>query len=73
MDALAGDALVDGAANWSTSGVGGVEWCVEQAMKWGVKLMVLGGGGYNCANTARGWAVVTSRLVSDSPRFPIPS
>lgn len=64
MDALAGDALVDGAANWSTSGIGGVDWCIEQVMRWGVKLLVLGGGGYHRANTARGWAIVTSRLVS---------
>lgn len=69
MDALAGDALVDGAANWSTAGEGGVVWCVARAMEWGIKLLVLGGGGYNRANTARGWAGVTSRLVSGTPYF----
>lgn len=67
MDALAGDALVDGAANWSTGGVGGVDWCVEQVKNWGCKLLVLGGGGYHRANTARGWAIATSRLVSSHP------
>ncbi|GHJ85937.1 hypothetical protein NliqN6_2339 [Naganishia liquefaciens] len=63
MDALAGDKLVDGAANWSTQGEGGVTWCIQQTMKWGVKLLVLGGGGYHRANTARGWAIVTSTLL----------
>lgn len=65
MDALAGDRLVDGAANWSTEGEGGVAWCMEQVMKWGTKLLVLGGGGYHRANTARGWAIVTGTLVSE--------
>lgn len=64
MDALAGDKLVDGAANWSTGGEGGVAWCIEQVMKWNVKTLVLGGGGYHRANTARGWAIVTSTFVS---------
>lgn len=65
MDALAGDKLVDGAANWSTEGEGGVAWCIEEVMKWGAKLLVLGGGGYHRANTARGWAIVTGTLVSE--------
>lgn len=64
MDALAGDKLVEGAANWSTRGEGGVAWCIERVMEWGCKLLVLGGGGYHRANTARGWAIITSTLVS---------
>jgi acetoin utilization deacetylase AcuC-like enzyme len=71
MDALAGDELASGAGNWSLGGDGGVAWCTEKLKSWqaeieGRKLMVLGGGGYNVANAARGWACATSVLVSPS-------
>ena len=69
MDALAGDKLVDGAGNWSTQGEGGVAWCIERVLEWGCKMLILGGGGYHRANTARGWAIVTSTLVSSSLIF----
>ncbi len=69
MDALAGDKLVEGAGNWSLKGEGGVVWCMELLRLWreaslGRKLLVLGGGGYNIANAARGWTCATSALVS---------
>jgi histone deacetylase 1/2 len=69
MDALAGDKLVDGAGNWSTQGEGGVAWCIERVLEWGCKMLILGGGGYHRANTARGWAIVTGTLVSSSLIF----
>jgi acetoin utilization deacetylase AcuC-like enzyme len=69
MDALAGDKLVEGAGNWSLNGEGGVKWHMEMLRAWrgaavGRKLLVLGGGGYNIANVARGWTCATSTLVS---------
>lgn len=33
------------------------------AKAWGAPLLVLGGGGYNCANAARAWAAVTAAVA----------
>lgn len=69
MDALAGDALAEGAANWGLNGVGGVQWYMQQIRQWLAeerhrKLLVLGGGGYHIPNAARGWTASVAALVS---------
>ena len=51
---------------WSVDGEGGVAWCVQKAKDWRLPMCVLGGGGYDHANTARSWATATSVLVSES-------
>lgn len=48
---------------WSVEGEGGMSWCVQRIKDWRVPLCVLGGGGYNHANTARAWAAATAVLV----------
>lgn len=63
MDALNGDDLVDGAGNWELGGEGGVAWTCEQIRSWGLRTLVLGGGGYNVLNTAKGWACATNVFV----------
>jgi histone deacetylase 1/2/histone deacetylase 8 len=67
MDALHGDNLVDGAGNWSLDGEGGVAWVCDMIRSWNCRTLVLGGGGYNRLNTAKGWACATSVFVSLSP------
>ena len=64
MDALYGDVLVDGAGNWSLGGIGGVAWTCEKIRGWNRRTLVLGGGGYNRLNTAKGWACATGVFVS---------
>lgn len=49
---------------WGIHGEGGVAWAVERVMGWKVPTVVLGGGGYHHANTARAWATATSVIVS---------
>lgn len=63
-DGLPGD-WVGQYGNWSIEGEGGMAWIAEQAKNWGRPLCVLGGGGYEHAQTARAWAAVTSVLVRD--------
>jgi len=63
-DGLTGDPIGRYGA-WSVDGEGGVVWCVEKVKGWGRPTCVLGGGGYDHANTARAWALATSVLVSD--------
>lgn len=63
VDGLSGDPIGRYGA-WSIDGDGGVAWCVKKVRDWGVPTCVLGGGGYDHANTARAWAVSTSVLVS---------
>ncbi|TDL22325.1 arginase deacetylase [Rickenella mellea] len=86
VDALAGDPCSVG--NWSLEAEsqgenapidqkheGGLGWCVRQVMRWGFKVLMLGGGGYNSPNAARAWAYLTS-LAIDRPiplDTPIPS
>ncbi|KAL7421968.1 hypothetical protein Q5752_003740 [Cryptotrichosporon argae] len=48
---------------WHTEREGGMRWCVQQVRAWGLPLCVMGGGGYDHANTARAWALVLSDLV----------
>jgi histone deacetylase 1/2/histone deacetylase 8 len=64
-DALAGDP-VGKWGNWSTHGEGGMVWVAQRVKEWGVPLCVLGGGGYNHANTARAWAAVTAVLAGSN-------
>ena len=40
--------------------------CMEHLMRLNLPLLVLGGGGYNPPNVARGWAAVTMRLAGCS-------
>ena len=53
---------------WSVDGEGGIAWCTERVKAWDLPTCVLGGGGYDHANSARAWAIATSVLVS-SPSF----
>ncbi|XP_065194960.1 histone deacetylase 8-like [Sycon ciliatum] len=57
-DCLAGDPL--GAFNLTPASLCA---CVEQLTAWQIPLLVLGGGGYNLANTARCWTQITASLV----------
>lgn len=46
--------------------------CVEKLLEWNIPLLLLGGGGYNCANVARCWTYLTActlgvNLDSDIP------
>lgn len=61
MDALTGDGLTKGAGNWTTTGVREV---IKRIKKWGRKVLVLGGGGYNIQNSAKGWTAAMCALVS---------
>lgn len=42
---------------------GGHASCVEYVLKFGVPVLVLGGGGYTMRNVARAWAYETGLLV----------
>jgi acetoin utilization deacetylase AcuC-like enzyme len=57
-DSLAGDKL--GCFNLSMEGHSS---CVEFVLKFGVPVLVLGGGGYTMRNVARAWAYETGLLV----------
>jgi len=57
-DSLAGDKL--GCFNLSMEGHAS---CVEFVLKFGVPVLVLGGGGYTMRNVARAWAYETGILV----------
>ena len=68
-DSLAGDKL--GCFNLSMEGnvrpvtrlISGHASCVEFVLKFGVPVLVLGGGGYTMRNVARAWAYETGLLV----------
>lgn len=62
-DGLPGDPIGQWGA-WNSGGIGGMAWCAKQVQSWGLPMCVLGGGGYNHANTARAWTAVTAALVS---------
>lgn len=62
-DGLAGDPIGQW-GNWGTHGDGGMLDISSRIKAWGLPLCVLGGGGYDNANTARAWAGVTAALVS---------
>lgn len=57
-DSLSGDKL--GCFNLSMEGHAS---CVEFVLKFGVPVLVLGGGGYTMRNVARAWAYETGLLV----------
>lgn len=61
-DGLPGD-RVGQYGNWPIHGEGGMVWVVQEVKAWGVPSCVLGGGGYEHADTARAWAAVTGALV----------
>ncbi|KAH9918958.1 histone deacetylase complex protein [Fomitopsis serialis] len=60
VDGLAGDP--HGIWNWSLNdGEGSMGWCIDRVCnRWGCKVLMLGGGGYNHPNAARAWAYMTS-------------
>ena len=61
-DGLAGDPYA--IWNWGLGGEGGLGWCVQRVcVEWGVKVLLLGGGGYHSPNAARAWAYLTSIAV----------
>jgi len=47
--------------------------CVKFMKKFGIPLMVLGGGGYNIQNVARCWTYETSILVDEPISDDLPS
>ncbi|KAF8734939.1 deacetylase, partial [Rhizoctonia solani] len=69
VDGLAGDPYA--VWNWDidVEKEGSLGWCVHRVMQWtgprggGLKIVFLGGGGYNSPNAARAWAYVTSIIV----------
>ncbi|KAF8656535.1 hypothetical protein AX16_002499 [Volvariella volvacea WC 439] len=60
LDGLSGDPC--GTFNWSLGPEeGSLGWCVGRIInKWPGRKLLLGGGGYNSSNAARGWAYLTS-------------
>ncbi|KAG8993004.1 hypothetical protein FRB94_011149 [Tulasnella sp. JGI-2019a] len=62
-DGLAGDPCA--VFNWTVDPAceGSMGWCVERALGWGCRTLLLGGGGYNSPNTARAWTLLTSIAV----------
>jgi len=66
-DCLANDPL--GAFNLSSETL---LKCISLMKSWSLPMMILGGGGYEKANTARCWAKITAQLVEIqlSPNIP---
>lgn len=62
-DSLSGDRL--GRFNLTTKGHAA---CHEFMAKFGLPLLVLGGGGYKIKNVARCWAYETAVLLGEAPR-----
>lgn len=58
-DGISGDPL--GGGNLTTVGMGD---CLKQILEWNLPLLILGGGGYNNANTARVNAYLTSIVAN---------
>ncbi|KAK4683692.1 hypothetical protein P7C73_g6540, partial [Tremellales sp. Uapishka_1] len=60
--------------NWNIDDEGGLKWCLRRIQTWNKKMLVLGGGGYDNANAARGWAAATAVLLGRdlSPETNIP-
>ncbi|KAH7098116.1 Arginase/deacetylase [Auriculariales sp. MPI-PUGE-AT-0066] len=61
-DGLAGDPYR--VWNWSLGGPGGMGWIIQRVLHLNHPTLLLGGGGYHNANTARAWAYLTSIAVS---------
>ncbi|KZW00701.1 Arginase/deacetylase [Exidia glandulosa HHB12029] len=57
-DGLAGDPC--NVWNWSLGGSGGMGDIVSRVLDWRIPTLLLGGGGYSSANTARAWTYLTS-------------
>lgn len=66
-DGLAGDPL--GGFNLTEKGLSA---CVKQVVKYGAPVLLLGGGGYHLANTARCWAQVMADLTATTIPTEIP-
>ncbi|KAF8605689.1 Arginase/deacetylase [Ceratobasidium sp. AG-I] len=70
VDGLAGDPYA--MWNWDIDAEreGSMGWCVSRIMGWvkerGVKVVFLGGGGYDSPNAARAWTYLTS-ILAGSP------
>ncbi|XP_054263123.1 histone deacetylase 8-like isoform X2 [Macrosteles quadrilineatus] len=71
-DGLTGDPV----GNWNLTPVG-LGHCLSTVLSWKLPTLVLGGGGYNKANTARCWTYLTSVIcnkklpdeIPDNPYF----
>ena len=50
----------------------GLSQCVQSVLLWGLPTLLLGGGGYNFANTARFWTLCTGRAVGETLPVDIP-
>ncbi|CEL60369.1 histone deacetylase 1/2 [Rhizoctonia solani AG-1 IB] len=72
VDGLAGDPYA--VWNWDIDieNEGSLGWCVQKVMQWvgarekHLKVIFLGGGGYNSPNAARAWAYLTS-IITGQP------
>lgn len=50
----------------------GLSQCVQSVLLWGLPTLLLGGGGYNFANTARFWTLCTAHAVGETLPIDIP-
>lgn len=50
----------------------GLSQCVRSVLLWGLPTLLLGGGGYNFANTARFWTLCTALAVGETLPVDIP-
>uniref|UniRef100_A0AAY4AFH5 Histone deacetylase 8 n=1 Tax=Denticeps clupeoides TaxID=299321 RepID=A0AAY4AFH5_9TELE len=66
-DTMAGDPMCS--FNMTPVGVGK---CLQYVLDWELPTLLLGGGGYNLANTARCWAYLTATVLGQSLASEIP-
>lgn len=66
-DCMAGDPL--GAFNLTPAALC---QCLQHLLSWNIPLLILGGGGYDFANTARCWLQLTAALVTENLPEEIP-
>jgi histone deacetylase 8 len=62
-DCLVGDPIVNGGNGGFNLTPNGVARCIEYLVSWDIPMLILGGGGYHLANTARCWAYLTAVLA----------